>query len=88
MQVSLTTAGLVLIAFIISIPCGYIRQNYAKYSVMWFVLIHIPIPFIVLLRVKAGISWHIIPLTLGASVAGQIAGGVVSRRRKRYDKTG
>jgi hypothetical protein len=49
---------------------------------MWFLLIHLPIPFIVLLRLKAGLSWHIIPLTLGGSVAGQIIGSAVSRRRK------
>jgi hypothetical protein len=49
---------------------------------MWFFLIHLPIPFIVLLRVKAGIGWQFIPLTLGGSVAGQIIGGILSRRRK------
>ena len=75
--------GLVILAFLISVPCGYIRQNYVKYSFMWFLLIHLPIPFIVLLRIGAGINWHVIPLTLAGSVAGQIAGGAVSRWRKR-----
>ena len=75
--------GLVILAFLISVPCGYIRQNYEKYSFMWFLLIHLPIPFIVLLRIEAGFDWHVIPLTLAGSVAGQIVGGVVSRRRKR-----
>ena len=75
--------GLVILAFLISVPCGYIRQNYVKYSFMWFLLIHLPIPFIVLLRIGAGISWHVIPLTLAGSVAGQIAGGAVNRWWKR-----
>lgn len=79
--------GLVILALIINVPCGYIRQNYPKYSFMWFFLIHLPIPFIVLLRVKAGISWHYIPLTLGGAIAGQIIGGAVSRRRKQNDQT-
>lgn len=83
MQGAIPVIGLVVLAFVISIPCGYLRQNYAKYSFMWFLLIHIPIPFIVLLRVKSGISWHFIPLTLGGSVAGQILGGIVARRRRR-----
>jgi len=74
--------GLVILALIVSVPCGYIRQNYPKYTFMWFLLIHLPIPFIVLLRLKAGLSWHIIPLTLGGSIAGQIIGGAASRRRK------
>ena len=83
MQEWLTVAGLVVLAFFISIPCGYLRENYRKYSFMWFLLIHIPIPFIVLLRIEAGISWHVIPMTLAGSIAGQIVGGVVNRRRKR-----
>lgn len=78
--------GLVVFALIISIPCGYIRQNYPKYSFMWFLLIHLPIPFIVLLRIKAGLSWHFIPLTLGGSFVGQVIGGAVSRRRKKNAK--
>jgi hypothetical protein len=81
MQVVIATIGLILLAFIISVPCGYLRQNFKKYSFMWFLLIHIPIPFIVLLRLKAGLSWHYIPLTLGGSVAGQLIGGVLSRRK-------
>ena len=87
MQVWLTAGGLIVLAFVISIPCGYLRQNYAKYSVMWFLLIHLPIPFIVLLRIQAGISWRIIPLTLAGSVAGQIVGGAVNRRRNKDGKT-
>ncbi len=80
--------GLTALAFMISVPCGYLRQNYVKYSFMWFLLIHIPIPFIIFLRLEAGLDWHVIPLTLGGSVAGQIAGGIVSRRRKRNGQTG
>jgi hypothetical protein len=79
--------GLVILALVISIPCGYIRQNYAKYSFMWFLLIHIPIPFIILLRIEAGLDWRYIPFTLGGSFAGQILGGVLSRRRKQNAKT-
>jgi hypothetical protein len=78
--------GLVVFTIIVSFPCGYIRQNFPKYSIVWWVLIHLPIPFIVLLRIKAGLNWHYIPLTLAGSVAGQILGGAVSRRRKANAK--
>ena len=86
MQSAISIAGLVVLTLIISIPCGYFRQNFPKFSFMWWVLIHLPIPFIVLLRIKAGLNWHFIPLTLGGSVAGQIIGGAVSRRRKQNAK--
>jgi hypothetical protein len=82
MQATITVIGLIILAFVLSVPCGYLRQNYKKYSFMWFLLIHLPIPFIVLMRVKAGFGWQFIPLTLGGSVAGQIIGGVISRRRR------
>lgn len=87
MHSAFTIIGLVVLALVISVPCGYIRQNYQKYSFMWFLLIHLPIPFIVLLRIEAGLSWHYIPLTLGGSIAGQVIGGKVSRRRKLSGKT-
>ncbi|MBT1073070.1 hypothetical protein [Pelotalea chapellei] len=81
-------AGLVILAFVVSLPCGYLRENFKKYSFMWFLLIHLPIPFIILLRIKAGLDWHVIPLTLGGSVAGQVMGGILNRRRKRNGKAG
>lgn len=83
----ISVVGLVVLSFIISIPCGYIRENYPKKSFMWFLFIHFPIPFIVFLRIKAGLNWHYIPLTLGGSIAGQIIGGMVNRRRKQNAKT-
>ncbi len=45
MQDTIPLLGTVVLAFMISIPCGYLRQNFRKYSFMWFFLIHIPIPF-------------------------------------------
>ena len=84
---AILVVGLVILALVISIPCGYIRQNYAKYSFMWFLLIHLPIPFIVLLRIEAGLDWRFIPFTLAGSIAGQILGGALSRRKKQHVKT-
>ncbi len=86
MQSIISIVGLVALTLIISIPCGYARQYTAKYSLMWWVLIHLPIPIIVLLRIKAGLNWHFIPLTLGSSVAGQIVGGALNRRRNQNVK--
>jgi hypothetical protein len=87
MQDTILIIGLVTLAFLVSLPCGYIRQNYKKYSLIWFLLIHVPIPLIVLLRIKAGLSWHFIPLTLGGSIAGQIVGGRFRRRRLQRSET-
>lgn len=85
MQGSILIIGLIVLSITISVPCGYARQNFPKYSVMWWILIHLPIPFIVLLRIEAGLNWHFIPITLFSSVAGQVIGGVMYRRRKQSD---
>ena len=83
MQGTIIIVGLIVLAVTISVPCGYARQNFPKYSVMWWILIHLPIPVIVLLRIKAGLNWHFIPITLISSVAGQVIGGVIYRRRNQ-----
>ena len=85
MQPLLLSAGLVLLAFVANIPCGYLRENFRKLSFMWFLMIHITIPFIVLLRIKAGLGWHYIPLTVTGAVMGQVVGGTINRRRNRND---
>lgn len=75
--------GLILIAVIINLPLGYLRQNYEKFSFGWYFYVHISIPIIIYLRVKSGYSWKFIPLTLGGAVVGQILGGMKHKRRKR-----
>ncbi|HEX2770026.1 MAG TPA: hypothetical protein VHN12_12170 [Geobacteraceae bacterium] len=78
-----TLPGLILIAVIINLPLGYLRQNYEKFSFGWYFYVHISIPIIIYLRVKSGYSWKFIPLTLGGAVVGQILGGMIHKRRKR-----
>jgi hypothetical protein len=86
-QDSFLLAGLLVLAFLISIPCGYIRESFRKYSLMWFVLIHLPIPLVVHMRMMAGFSWRVVPLTLGGAIAGQIVGGWYKRRMRGGRKT-
>jgi hypothetical protein len=74
-------AAIILLALIVNIPLGYLRQNYPKFSFGWYFYIHISIPFIIYARVKSGISWKFIPFTLAAAVAGQLIGGALKRRR-------
>lgn len=82
MQAPILLAGVIALAFLISIPCGYIREAYPKFSLMWFLMVHLPIPLVIIIRVSAGFDWHVVPFTLGSAVAGQIVGGMVRRSRK------
>jgi len=77
--------GLILFAFAVNVPLGYLRQNYRKFTFGWYFYIHISIPLIIYLRIKAGFSWMFIPLTLGAAVAGQLVGGRLNRKGGKRD---
>lgn len=75
-----------LFALIINLPLGYIRRQCEKFSFGWYFYIHISIPIVIYIRVKAGFSWKFIPLTLAGAVAGQLLGGMLYARGKKSEK--
>lgn len=83
MQIELSAAlvSLLVFALLSNIPLGYLRQGSVKYSLRWFVYIHLSIPFIITLRVTNDISWQIIPFTLCLAVTGQMIGGYLYRQK-------
>jgi ABC-type methionine transport system permease subunit len=66
---------LMLVVFLINIPFGYIRSNASRFSRQWMMAIHIPVPFVFILRIISGLNWTVIPLLVISDIAGQIAGG-------------
>ena len=70
-------------AILSNIPLGYLRMGTEKFSVRWFVYIHLSVPFIIGLRISNNISWHVIPLSIGLAVVGQMVGSRLYRRRQR-----
>jgi len=85
LESSLKLAALILGAFAVNLPLGYLRDAYDRYTFGWYFYVHISIPVIIYLRVKASFSWHVVPLTLGGAVAGQVLGGILRRKRGRRD---
>jgi len=79
----LSQVNLLSFALFVNLPLGYLRQGCRKYSLRWFVFIHLSIPFIVAWRLTAEISWHIIPFTLSCAVLGQVIGGRIYRRSRK-----
>lgn len=80
---ALSLANLLFFAVLVNLPLGYLRESSPKYSLRWFVLIHLSIPFIVALRMAEGISWRVIPFTIACAVLGQLLGGYLKRRSLR-----
>ncbi len=70
----LTVAFLVVL---INLPFGYWRANVAKFSRPWFLAVHIPVPFVITLRILSGLGWHwtTFPVMISALFVGQLAGG-------------
>ncbi len=71
----MSISELMLIVFLINLPFGYWRCSAARFSKKWMMAVHIPVPFIFLLRILSGFGWTVIPLLLLSDVAGQFAGG-------------
>lgn len=67
-------------ALVLNLPFGYLRMYTRKLSFMWFVCIHLPIPFIFILRNMAGLSYKFIPIIVVGAVAGQFIGGRLNRK--------
>ena len=64
-----------LVVFLINLPFGYMRSRTAPFSVRWMLAVHIPVPFVFLLRRFCGFGWGAVPLLILADVAGQLLGG-------------
>lgn len=73
-----------LLAFALgtNLPLGYLRETSRKFSLRWFVLIHLSVPFIIALRIMLDLPWHVIPLTLTCAIAGQLIGARLKRRQQ------
>ncbi len=63
-----------LLAVLINIPLGYIRENCPRFSFKWFFWIHASIPFIVYLRIALGTSKLFIPMSIFLAIIGQMIG--------------
>ncbi len=72
-----------LTVYIFNIPFGYWRENVKKFSLGWVLSIHLPIPFIVILRIYSGIGFHFVtyPVMIGAFFLGQLTGAAMYKHR-------
>jgi len=74
-----------LAVFVINIPFGYLRANVKKLSVQWFLSIHLPIPFVILLRIYGGIGFalYTYPIIVAAFFGGQYYGKIIFSKFQR-----
>ncbi|MFC2116243.1 hypothetical protein ACFLTU_07190 [Bacteroidota bacterium] len=74
-----------ILVFILNVPFGYWRSNVKAFSLQWFLAIHIPVPFIVALRIFSGIgfSWYTFVFLVSAFFLGQKTGSFLTRKINR-----
>lgn len=76
----LILSALILLSLCINLPLGYLRERSQRFSLGWLFYVHASIPAVMLMRIKSGFTWKVIPLTLAAVVVGQLLGGKFSSR--------
>ncbi len=74
---------LMLMVFLINLPFGYWRFKATRFSRQWMMAVHIPVPFVFLLRIFSGFGLSAIPLLMLSFAAGQFAGG----KLRKFDST-
>lgn len=63
------------IALLLNVPMGYWRSMVKKFSVQWFLAVHLAVPIIYLLRMKSGLGYGYIPALVICAIVGQVIGG-------------
>jgi len=67
--------ALSVFTLLVNLPFGRARARTKRYSLRWFLYIHIPIPLVFIARAISHIDIKYLPIFALAAVAGQIAGG-------------
>jgi hypothetical protein len=76
---SLTLLFLSSGAFLLNFPFGILRIKTRKFSLVWFLCIHLPVIPIIFIRKLTGLNYTVIPYTLGLSLLGQFLGAKTGR---------
>ena len=65
-----------ILVFVLNVPFGMWRAKTKRFSLQWFLSVHVPIPFIVGLRFlfHLGFKWWTYPFLVGAFFLGQLSG--------------
>ncbi len=65
-------------ALVLNLPFGYMRAKTRKFSVSWFLYIHLPIPAIILIRKSIGVGYEAVPIIIAGAIVGQVIGARVN----------
>ncbi|MGD0275389.1 MAG: hypothetical protein ABSB79_04935 [Syntrophales bacterium] len=78
---------ILVIIILLNLPFGYWRVGVKKFSFQWILAVHLPVPFVIILRILGGVLWNVktFPILAGAYFAGQYLGGsLYTQWKKRH----
>jgi hypothetical protein len=75
-----------ILILVFNIPFGYWRANVKRFSLQWYLAIHIPVPFIILLRIytDVGFGWQTYVYLVVAFFIGQRLGSYIRNKLKKH----
>ena len=70
-----------ILVFLLNIPFGYWRKMERKFSWQWFLTIHLPIPFVVIIRFHfdLGFALYTYPIMIAVFFGGQFFGKFINK---------
>jgi hypothetical protein len=80
---------LVALVALLNLPFGAWRVTTTRYSLLWFLAIHVPIPLVVVVRLAMGYGYALVPFLVAGAIAGQVLGArLFAAWRARRSPTG
>lgn len=70
--------SIAVLCVVLNIPFGIWRARTRKFSIQWWLAIHLPVPAIIVARIVSQVSPWWIPLFIACAVIGQIIGGRIN----------
>jgi len=68
-------------SLLLNLPLGMFRVRTKRFSLGWFISIHLAVPLIYFLRNIMGLSYWSIPILVVAAILGQFVGGRLGKKR-------
>jgi hypothetical protein len=68
-----------VIVFVVTLPFSFWRAYTRRFSVPWFLAIHLPVPLVFLARLGAHLPYTFIPFTCATFFAAQFLGSFAGR---------
>lgn len=72
-----------IVIYLINIPFGFWRAGTQRFTLSWYLAIHIPVPAIILLRVyyDLGWTWQSYTILVAAFFFGQLTGQLIRKNK-------